>query len=425
MIRSDLSSSYTRIPVCTIGMDARKEAVFRMAFKMFTKRQYYLQENDDAQTPAVFIVDVDGVDGAKSLAIARRLRAEHPEQRILLTSNGLADGGLADGGHYDGSLAGGGFPTLQKPVRMESLFSALDQLLAEGQNALDDAAENRVGDISMQPTSRTPLHETNPPGVAPDISSANVLPASTPISTDAGTKSLLLRPEDIRYFDPQAGLLGLLRTVQRDPSPVVIHDRQKAIMRLHPAKDQATLLVDDTVIQDLAREKQPHLQKRTAEDPGVTDQEPKRSQTFQSVLWQVAAWAADGRMMRQLRVSTRVQLKYWPNLTRLAMLPDAMRMSAFLARSPETPVLTVKMLRVAPTDLFNFLAAVDSLGLLRYHSTESPDDHTLLAASLPSADGNPLSTVEVSGGHAPTGISETPAAKRSFLGRILARITGL
>jgi hypothetical protein len=89
------------------------------------------------------------------------------------------------------------------------------------------------------------------------------------------------------------------------------------------------------------------------------------------------------------------------------MLPDALRLAAFLARSPASPALTVKMLRVEPYDLFNFIAAADSLGLLRYNTLENPE-------SIIRTDGNSTSTQ-----------IEVPTAKRSFLGRLLKRIAGL
>jgi hypothetical protein len=121
----------------------------------------------------------------------------------------------------------------------------------------------------------------------------------------------------------------------------------------------------------------------------------------------MGAWTANGRLSQQLQINAPVQLKQWPNLTRLTMLPDALRLAAFLARSPASPALTVKMLRVEPHDLFNFLAAADSLGLLRYNTAENPDNRIQPATP-----------------NAPT-VAEIPAAKRSFLGRLLARISGL
>ncbi|MEB8513122.1 hypothetical protein [Acidithiobacillus ferriphilus] len=87
-------SNSDSIFIRSIGMDARKEAVFRMAFKMFTRRHYQLLDAGDTQTPAVTIIDVDGTEG---IAIAQRLHDERPEQRILLTSvSPQADGSSSD-----------------------------------------------------------------------------------------------------------------------------------------------------------------------------------------------------------------------------------------------------------------------------------------------------------------------------------------
>ncbi|MGC9215603.1 response regulator [Acidithiobacillus sp.] len=379
------------ILVRSIGMDARKEAVFRMAFKMFTRQHYQLLDAGDAQTPAVIIIDVDGMDG---MAIARRLHAEQPEQRILLTSVSAQPDSI--------------FPVLQKPIRMETLFPALELLLNGSPAPAKPAGRNSATVMPIRPevAISSPFASVAAPPAAHPASAPAPKPVAPP--TVAPRPTPLLRPEDVRHFNPQAGLVGLLQIVRRDQSPaVIVDDRQQVILRLDPVADQAILLTDDATLKSLAQEEHPRLQMRAPTDTDIPAHASVRHLTLQSLLWQVGAWTADGRLIQQLQINAPVQLKQWPNLTRLTMLPDALRLAAFLARSPASPALTVKMLRVAPSDLFNFLAAADSLGLLRYNTAENPDNRIQPAsANAPEA-------------------AEIPAAKRSFLGRLLARIAGL
>ena len=378
-------SNSDSILVRSIGMDARKEAVFRMAFKMFTRRHYQLLDLGDTQASAVTIIDVDGAEG---MAIAHRLHGEQPEQRILLTSVSPQADSM--------------FPVLQKPIRMETLFPALELLLNSGPALGKPAGRSSATVMPIRPEVAIPTLSTppvsSPAAATPSVSKPGVAPRSAP----------LLRPEEIRHFNPQAGLLGLLQIIRRDQSSAIIVDsQQQVILRLDPMADQAILLSDDEHLKSLAREEYPRLQMRAPNNTDVPAHASTRRLTLQSLLWQMGAWTADGRLSQNLQIHAPVQLKQWPNLTRLTMLPDALRLAAFLARSPASPALTVKMLRVEPHDLFNFLAAADSLGLLRYNTAENPDNRI-----------QPVTP------NAPTP-AEIPAAKRSFLGRLLARISGL
>ncbi|MHB1631615.1 MAG: response regulator [Acidithiobacillus sp.] len=382
-------SNSDSILVRSIGMDARKEAVFRMAFKMFTRRHYQLLDAGDTQAPAMTIIDVDGAEG---MAIAHRLHSEQPEQRILLTSVSPQADSM--------------FPVLQKPVRMETLFPALESLLNGGPAPGKPAGRNGATVMPIRPEVTIPALSTP---VVPSPAAANP-PVPKPVAAPAATPrpAPLLRSEEIRHFNPQAGLLGLLQIIRRDQSSaIIVNDQQQVILRLDPMADQAILLADDEHLKSLAREEHPRLQMRAPNDTDVPAHASTRHLTLQSLLWQMGAWTANGRLSQQLQINAPVQLKQWPNLTRLTMLPDALRLAAFLARSPASPALTVKMLRVEPHDLFNFLAAADSLGLLRYNTAENPDNRIQPATP-----------------NAPT-VAEIPAAKRSFLGRLLARISGL
>ena len=81
-------------------------------------------------------------------------------------------------------------------------------------------------------------------------------------------------------------------------------------------------------------------------------------------MWQVAIWSANGRLIQTLQPDTAVRLRQWPNLTRLAHIPDAMRLSAFLVKAPVSLNMLYKMMRVDLQDILNFLAASHSIDLL-------------------------------------------------------------
>ena len=381
--------------VRTVGMDSRKEAVFRMAFKMYTRRSYRLLEAQESRDPALAIIDVDGPEG---MNLAHRLRQEHPQLRILITSI------TPD--------ATSGFPALQKPVRMETLFPALEALLQGGGQESAPAAAPTPPAADQGKTTTATVTPIRPElsgrtAAIPEPPAVTFPPPPAQPAAAPHPAVPILRPEDVRPFDPEHGLLGLLLMVRRDQVPaVIVEGAQRVILKIDPIADQVLSLVDDETLKTLAQNPDQRLQARAPSSADIPANTPVRHLTLQALLWQVGAWTANGRLINRLQPNTPVQLKHWPNLTRLSMLPEALRLAAFLARSPASPVLVVKMLRVAPADLFNFLAASESLGLLRY----SPVGGTEARAVTPAVE---------------PGKQEIPTARRGFLGRLLARIAGL
>ncbi|MCE5360740.1 MAG: hypothetical protein JJ714_07135, partial [Acidithiobacillus sp.] len=69
-----------QITVKSIGMDARKDAALRMAFKIYQKRKYRLLEKGAAEQPDVVIADLDTAEGIQA---ARNFLREFPHKPIL------------------------------------------------------------------------------------------------------------------------------------------------------------------------------------------------------------------------------------------------------------------------------------------------------------------------------------------------------
>lgn len=85
---------------------------------------------------------------------------------------------------------------------------------------------------------------------------------------------------------------------------------------------------------------------------------------MQSCIWQLSIWTARGRLIEPITPDTVIRLKAWPNMTRLAYLPEAMRLSAFLVRTPVALNTLYKLLPVSLEDVLNYIAATYSIGAL-------------------------------------------------------------
>jgi len=197
--------------------------------------------------------------------------------------------------------------------------------------------------------------------------------------------------------------------VQRDRISAIIQDAGGTpLLIAHPGSNEVQLLVEPARLEALCSQDNGAFRART---PKLGDDFKAGSrQPLDALIWQIAIWSANGRLIRTLRLNTPVQLKYWPNLTRLAPIPGALRMAAFLTRSPVNPVLTSRMLQIPPKDLFNFLAASHSLELL----------------VLPQANtGTAVPTGTQTHAQAAPQQSTAAPQKRGFLSRLLKKIAGI
>ncbi len=87
--------------------------------------------------------------------------------------------------------------------------------------------------------------------------------------------------------------------------------------------------------------------------------------SLEALVWRTARWTSRGRLPAGIKIgSTVLHLTRWPNFTRLEHQPDDLRIAAFLSRNRASVALTLKMLKVKPEDLYNFISAAHSLGFL-------------------------------------------------------------
>ena len=146
--------------------------------------------------------------------------------------------------------------------------------------------------------------------------------------------------------------------------------------------------------------------------------------------------------MNEFDVNQPIMLRSWPNITRLAYIPDAMRLSAFLTKAPINLPMIYKMMRVELTDLLNFVAACQVTGLLRVQAAETVSSAHAEGATanvvtygaaakqtVPVTEGAATHSAQTSSGSqsvetaVPTQ-SARPKQSSSMLKRLLKKLTG-
>lgn len=85
--------------------------------------------------------------------------------------------------------------------------------------------------------------------------------------------------------------------------------------------------------------------------------------TREALLWQTALWAARGRVPLGSSLHTPVRLHRWPNMTRLLLFPNAMRIAALWIAQPISLLETARHLRISQRFVFSFYSAAVAIGL--------------------------------------------------------------
>ncbi|WP_293760104.1 hypothetical protein [uncultured Aquitalea sp.] len=347
------------VTVMPVGMDPRKLSVFRMAFRMHHSHQHFqLMDEAPGFAPDLAIVDVDSVEGWGAWD---SFRERHPQlPALIVTTTPPADAPAA---------------VIRKPVRVETLFPQMRQLLNNERDvtppvlrpavkeamqqaaALAAASERQSApqpeeDVAVLERPVAPPPAPKPEPVAPRME-AQRQQAQAPVAAPVRV--------NFERFDPQAGLFGLLVRLYRLRGNAVITLNEEPLLVIQPAQDRALLLQPLTSLQALCELPSSVFgQQPCAEPPAVFDSEVK----LQNLVWQIAIWSSKGRLMRGMSTETPLRLRYWPNLTRLPPIPDAIRITAFLTKTPVNLKLITHMLKVPPESLFSFLAAAWGVGIL-------------------------------------------------------------
>jgi hypothetical protein len=81
------------------------------------------------------------------------------------------------------------------------------------------------------------------------------------------------------------------------------------------------------------------------------------------IMWIAGYHASRGRLIEGCRRDDVVELKHWPNLTRLPAPPSAMAIAALLARHPTSITFAARLLKVPMREMFEFYTAAHCAGI--------------------------------------------------------------
>lgn len=309
-----------------VAMDEQQQAMFKMAFKMHSTTNYQVIGADSAvDKPELVIVDADTPMGVSAW---HKAKTDYPKSVVVFFSKNPP------------TITA---PYLSKPIKFDTLFLSLRNLLqGNGVWVAHPGAANAAHSGAAQQV-RTAAGQTP--------TQQMVQAAQQPQAAAQPQRAVEVT---IPRFDPRLGLLGKFRELLAQPKDTVILFDNKPVLAIFP-NAQRVWVPDSNVLQQLCRQENPALTvKAIAEDSAILE---RANATITSCMWQVAVWTANGRLAHPINPNTLFHLRGWPNLTRLAPLPEAMRLSAFLTKTTVSLNMLYKMMPLDMSDILNYIAA--------------------------------------------------------------------
>lgn len=91
------------------------------------------------------------------------------------------------------------------------------------------------------------------------------------------------------------------------------------------------------------------------------------------LMWTAAFKASGGRLMKGCFRDDVVQLRHWPNLSRLPITPNSMRITAFLTRNPTSIMLAKRLLKIEAAEIYQYYSAARCAGIAHVLNRKPPE----------------------------------------------------
>ncbi|MCS4534219.1 response regulator [Neisseria montereyensis] len=286
-------------------MGEQQEAIFRMAFKMHNTTNYEIIQPDSEIQPDLILVDTDTEQG---LANWNKLKDSYKDVPVAIFS--IKEPTVTA-------------PYLAKPIKFDTLFPILRSL-------------SQGGNIYEVSDRQTEAADANPSGG--------------------------VRKATIHRFNPQRGLLGALKFASQGHQDIAILHEGKPVLIVFPSIQRVLLTIGAAELEKLSKDD--NLSVVCKAVPDNPQWKEKAKVTIMSCLWQMAIWTAQGRLIYPMTPQTIFTLKRWPNLTRLASVPESMRLSAFLTKTSVNLNILYKVMPLDMPDILNYLSATYVTGFL-------------------------------------------------------------
>lgn len=169
-----------------------------------------------------------------------------------------------------------------------------------------------------------------------------------------------LDDKTIARFRPDDCLVGVIRQAVAEHRDIAVSLPGSAGIRIFPFRGEC--FNDGADLEALCRAPADRLDVRPV---GPAAQSAARPRPLADLLWEAGFHASAGRLMEGCFHYDVVSLPHWPNLTRLPITPNTMRICALLTRHPTSIMLAHRLLRIDAQELYRFYSAATCAGSVK------------------------------------------------------------
>ena len=369
-----MSQKPSEIPlrVAVLGMDSRTENLFRMFFRGPCQNRALVVGNDN---PDATLIDIDVPRGS---TLFQQHRGNHPQQPVIMLSINQPDS-------VDEHTV-----FVKKPAQAQAMLAAISRVQQLVASLRSGGAPSSPPVADDRPSMRVVTRPSSNEGSAQRAAA---------LLNEQAIKSYLGHRDDIDpndakqlttlLYNPREFLQGHVHSawevaVTRD-QPTRLETPWRAISffpeqrMVHVVADEAQLRAvcgipfRNIVSMDVGMDGRQSLSnvKTIAPDEAKSLLASEHLVPLETFFWKVALLTSKGRIPDSVDPRRPVQLRRWPNLTRLTLPPHAMRVAAILHQTPITPFEAAKRLGIRQQYVFAFFNAAYALGLI-VHAAETP-----------------------------------------------------
>lgn len=344
-----------QVRLSAIGFDDRSQESFRIAFKGPGKGMAVLVDDGKADAGIV------NMDNATARTLWNQYRERNPEKPAIIL--GVTDPGI------EGAIF------VKKPATIDQMLEAISRLNIDAgheEPAADKESERPV--FRLDPADQSVIDGLRDYGKGGVIPSANT--ARKTVAAGNSKFSLFYNPRDYLQSEIHSAVEYSLKSqVAVELWIMAGDDHWGKIIFLPGVKKVLTSFSDGELKQycstplALVTHK---LYRRKPKDTQELEERVAREHRgcgFESFLWKIALYTSLGRLPQGTNLSSAMQLKKWPNFTRLYPLNGSMRIATLLVDQPRTLPMIAKVLRMPVGRVFSFYSAACAIGLMESDET--------------------------------------------------------
>lgn len=349
----------TTLQLCHAGMDEPTLQGFQSCLGRLGDKAWRLAE--EAGADAAFI-DMDSELGPYLLAAHRLL---YPLRPLIVTRR--------PAGYRPDPLT----IELTKPLQPNTLSAALIQArdllprqttssLTEASGDMDDGLDSMPDEMPFEALRSQPVfirapEATSPPRRAEERLASMYVGSMPDVNLDDQEARSQIQ------YQPELFLQGLVaRAVSHAreiAQPVRIDDADGPALYLDPRNDRVYTARSVNALRALAQLPTRGTAHLAALDPRTpTVPAGLLARPLEDFEWELALWASRGRMPAGTDIDAPVRLRSWPNLNRLPLPPEAVRIAGLWSRGPLSLRETVRELGIPQRYAFSFYSACAALG---------------------------------------------------------------